>query len=195
MTPFILRAGFTFLFAAAAFAQTPPGHDPAAHAASPAGAGLAAGVTEADFLKLGDQPKTAKVTLVSAFKDVNGGMNFNGFSHGKAVYTFPVGWKVEVTFINPSPVPHSAIIVERDAVKKLQVGDPAFEGGSTPNAVTGLANTKAAFSFTASEAGDYAFACAFPAHALAGHWVAVKVSADAKVPTLKLGDAPEREAK
>ena len=195
MTPFILRCGLTALIASVASAQTPPGHDPAAHAATPEGAGLAAGVTDADFLKLGDQPKTAKVTLVAAFKDVNGGMNFNGYSHGKAVYTFPVGWKIEVTFINPSPVPHSLVVVERDAVKKLQVGDPAFEGATTPNAVTGLANTKAAFSFTASEAGDYAFACGFPSHAIAGHWLAIKVSPDAKSPTLKLGDAPEREAK
>jgi len=28
---------------------------------------LIAGITEADFLKLGDQPKTARVTLVAAF--------------------------------------------------------------------------------------------------------------------------------
>jgi hypothetical protein len=187
---------FLLALAARVAAQNPSaGHDPAAHAASPAGKGLAAGITEADFLKLGDQPKTVKVTLVSAFNDVNGGMNFDGYSHGKATFTIPVGWKVDVTFINPSPVPHSAIIVERDTVKKLQMGDPAFPGGTTPNAVIGLSTTKAAFSFTASDAGDYAFACGFPSHALAGHWLAVKVSADAKAPTLKLGDAPEREAK
>src|SRR4051812_6879679 len=166
-----------------------PPHDAALHATGGKN-GLAAGITEADFLKLGDQPKTVKVTLVAAFNEVNGGMNFDGYSHGKAVFTIPTGWKVDVTFINPSPVPHSAVIIDRDMVKKLQVGDPAFPGGSTPNALIGLSSTKAAFSFTASDAGDYAFPCGFPSHAVAGHWVAVKVSNDAKAPSLKVGDAP-----
>lgn len=171
-----------------------PAHDPAAHAAG-ASSGLAAGITEADFLKLGTEPKTAKITLVAAFNQVNGGMNFGGYSHGKAIYTIPTGWSVEVTFINPSPVPHSAVVVEKEMVKKLQVGDPIFEGGSTPNPVQGLSASKATFRFTASEAGDYALACGFPSHAVGGHWVSLKVSGDAKAPTLKLGDAAEQPAK
>ena len=172
----------------------PAGHDPAAHA-SGLKRELFAGITEADFLKLGDKPKTAKVTLVAAFTDTNYGMNFNGFSHGRATYTIPVGWTVEVTFINPSPVPHSALVVERDAVKKLQVGEPAFKGASVPKPLTGMSMSRAAFTFVASEAGDYAFCCGFPAHAIGGHWVALDVSADAKTPTLKLGDGAAKEAK
>ena len=176
-------------------AQTPtPAHDPAAHAASGKN-NLADGIIEADFLKLGDQPKSVKVTLVSAFNDVNGGMNFDGFSHGKAVFTIPTGWKVDVSFINPSPVPHSLVVVEKEMVKKLQVGEPIFAGATTPNATVGLSGTKAAFTFTASEAGDYAFVCGFPAHGVAGHWVSLKVSDTAKAPSLKLGDAPEKEIK
>ncbi|MHA3771852.1 sulfocyanin-like copper-binding protein [Verrucomicrobiota bacterium sgz303538] len=169
-------------------------HDPAAHAGAGLKKELIAGIAEADFLKLGDKPNTAKITLVTAFTDANYGMNFNGYSHGKATYTIPAGWTVEVTCINPSPVPHSVIVVERDEVKRLQFSEPVFKGASTPNPMIGISTSKASFTFTASEAGDYAFACGFPSHSAAGQWIALDVSADAKVPTLKLGDGPVKEA-
>ena len=173
----------------------PAPHDPAIHAGAGLNTALTAGITAADFLKLGTEPKTVKVTLIAAFTEDNYGMNFDGYSHGKATFTIPTGWKVEVTFINPSPVPHSAIVVERDDVRKIQLGDPAFAGASTPKPLIGMSSSKAIFTFTASEAGDYAFACGFPSHAASGHWVALKVVADAKGPTLKLGDASAQDAK
>ena len=170
----------------------------AVHAGAHEGMGLKKelieGITAADFLRLSDKPKTVRVTVVAAYSTNNYGMNFNGFSYGKAIYKIPKGWSVEVTFINPSPVPHSAVVVDRDQVKKLQVGEPAFKGGATPSANMGISSNKASFQFIADEPGDYAIACGFPSHALAGHWVALEVSADAKVPTLQLGDADPVQA-
>jgi sulfocyanin len=170
-----------------------PGHDPAAHAGAGLKKELIAGITEADFLKWGSKPNTVNITLVATFTDANNGMNFNGYSHGNAMYTIPVGWTVEVTFINPSPVPHSAILVEREMLKKVQVGEPAFKGASIPNPITGIGAGKATFTFTASEPGEYGLACGIPTHSMGGHWIAVNVSADLKTPTLKLGDNPARE--
>ena len=72
--------------------------------------------------------------------------------------------------------------------EKLQVAEPWFEGGATPKHLTGQTFAKAEFSFTADEAGEYALACGFPAHAVAGHWVALNVSETAETPTLQLGD-------
>lgn len=144
---------------------------------------LIAGIGESDFLKLGDKPKTVKLTVVAVYSDANYGMNFNGQAHGRAAYVVPTGWTVEVTFINPSPVPHSAIIVERDQVKKLQMGEPVFAGASTPKPVQGTSAAKETFSFVASEAGDFALACGFPTHAINGHWIAFNVRDDVKVPT------------
>jgi Sulfocyanin (SoxE) domain len=181
-------------------AQTPapPTEDHAAHGAV-AMAGLkkelTEGLTEADFLKLGDKPKTAKITLVAVWSDANYGMNFNGHSKGSLVYTIPKDWTVEVTYINPSPIPHSAIVCEKSDTKKLQVAQPYFKGGAVPNHLQGLAYGKANFTFIADEAGEYAIACGFPAHAMNGHWVALNVDEKATVPTIKLGDAPVKEAK
>lgn len=176
-------------------APPPAGHD--AHAVDIPGLKkeLFAGITEADFLKLSDKPKTVKVTLVATFNAANYGMNFNGYSHGKAVFTIPKDWTVEVTFINPSPIPHSAIVVEKDMTKKLQMGAPYFDGAGVPKPEVGLSLTKAEFKFIVDEEGEYAFACGFPAHAINGHWLALNVSADAKAPTLQLGDKPAVEAK
>ena len=170
----------------------------AGHAGSHEGMGLkkelVEGITAADFLRLSDKAKTVRLTVVAAYSTNNYGMNFNGFSYGKAVYRIPKGWNVEVAFINPSPVPHSAVVVERDQVKKLQVGEPAFKGGATLSANMGISSNKATFEFIADEPGDYAIACGFPSHALAGHWVALEVSAEAKAPTLQLGDAEPVQA-
>ena len=66
---------------------------------------LIAGLTEKDFIKLGEKEKTVKVVLVATWTDDNYGMNFNGHSKGNALYTIPKDWTVEVTFINPGPVP------------------------------------------------------------------------------------------
>lgn len=156
---------------------------------------LIEGITENDFLKLGDKPQTVKITLVAVFTDANYGMNFNGYAKGGAVYTIPKGWTVEVTYINPSPIPHSAIIIERADTKKLQVAAPYFKGGAIPNHLQGLAYNKATFSFVADEAGEFALACGFPAHAMNGHWIALDVDEKIKVPTLKLGDAAAKEAR
>lgn len=183
------------LSALSVFAQTPPaGHD---HSAEMPGLKkeLFAGITADDLLRPGAAPKSVKVVMVAAFNAANYGMNFNGYSHGKAVLTVPVGWKIDVTFINPSPIPHSAIVAEKSDMKKLQIPEPYFEGGATPKHLVGQTVGKADFSFTADEAGEYALACGFPSHAVAGHWVALNISAEAQVPTIQFGDQPAKEVK
>jgi len=176
-------------------AQTPPADHGHGTAIPGIKHELFAGVNEADLLRQGKTPKSVQVTLVATFNAANYGMNFNGWSHGKAVLTVPVGWTVHVTFINPSPIPHSAIVIERADTKKLQVAEPWFEGGATPKHLTGQTFGRAEFSFSADEAGEYALACGFPAHAVAGHWVALNVSAETETPRLQLGDREPAEVK
>jgi hypothetical protein len=190
--------------ALSAFAQEPakPAEHGAEHAHAESGTSpasglkkeLIAGLTEKDFLKLGEKEKTVKVLMVATWTDDNYGMNFNGFSKGNALYTIPKDWTVEVTFINPGPVPHSLIVIEKDSVKKVQMAEPYFKGAAVPKHIQGISYGKASFTFTADEAGEYALACGFPAHALNGHWLRLDISAEAKVPTLKLGDKPAVEA-
>lgn len=182
------------LSASLAFAQAPAGHD---HPTEIPGLKkeMFAGVTADDLLKLGEKTNTVKVVLVATFNAANYGMNFNGWSHGKAVLTVPKDWTFNVTFINPSPIPHSAIVIDKSDTKKLQVAEPYFAGGAIKDHLKGLSMGKADFSFVADEAGEFALACGFPAHSATGHWITLNISADAKVPTLQLGDLPAKEIK
>jgi hypothetical protein len=41
--------------------------------------------------------KTVKLTLISAYNNVNNGYNFDGYANGTMVVTIPVGWTVHVT--------------------------------------------------------------------------------------------------
>lgn len=188
---------FILLFALAStsgFAQAPAGH---AHEAEIPGIKkeMFAGITVDDLLKLGDKPKSVKIVLVATFNAANYGMNFNGYSHGNALLTVPKDWTVNVTFINPSPIPHSAIVIDRFDVKKLQVAEPYFAGGAIKGHIKGLSMGRAEFSFVADEAGEFALACGFPAHSATGHWLGFNVSAEAQAPSLKLGDLPAKEIK
>ncbi len=175
-----------------------PAHVHGAAAATAPSSGLKqeliAGISEKHFLQMGAKPRTVKVLIVATWSDDNYGMNFNGYSKGGAVYTIPVGWTVEVTFINPGPVPHSLIVIEKSAVKKIQMSEPYFKGAVVPNHLQGMSYDKATFTFMADEAGDFAFACGFPTHALNGHWIALDISNEAKEPTLQLGDNPPAKA-
>ena len=155
---------------------------------------LLKGITSADFLRLGKEPKTVEVLLVAVYNDENYGMNFNGYAKGAAVYTIPKGWTVNVTFINPGPVPHSLIVLEKEDVRKLQVAEPCFKGAAIEKHLQGIAFDKKTFSFVPGEAGDFAFACGFPGHTLNGHWVALTVSESAEKPTLKLGAEEVKDA-
>jgi hypothetical protein len=144
-----------------------------------------------DFLSLSPDGKKVSIVLISAFNGANYGMNFNGFAKGQAKFVVPLGADIEVSFTNRSPVPHSVVVVERPQIKRLQMGDPAFEGGSSPNPTRGTTGSKGeTFRFKASEVGDFAFACGFPSHAANGHWIALEVSDKAKLPSLQLGGNP-----
>ena len=163
----------------------PTGHD---HG-TPSADSKAAEPQESMFLSVDPKtPKIARLVVVSAYNPVNYGMNFNGFAKGGARYTIPQGWTVSVMFTNNSPVPHSAIVVEKPVVKKLQMGEPAFKGASTPYPVRGTTGKGGvAFQFVADEAGEFAMACGFPSHSANGHWIAFDVSTTATAPSLQFG--------
>ncbi|MBI1372166.1 MAG: hypothetical protein GC159_05320 [Phycisphaera sp.] len=139
------------------------------------------------FISLGDQPKTLNITVIAAYNMENGGMNFNGFSRGGAVYRVPKGWAVTVTFKNNSAVPHSAIVIDADETDKLQLGDPYFDGASTKDPKMG-GTKEESFTFTPDETGKYAIACGFPGHCVGGHWVSLIIGKEDTQPSLKLGD-------
>lgn len=132
------------------------------------------------FLTQDAKKKIVCLHVIATLTEENYGMNFNGYAKGAATYTIPKGWKVEVTFVNNSPVPHSLVVVDEDTTGKLRMGEPYFDGATTPEAEKGVTNTEQKFTFTPDEAGDFAFACGFPSHSANGHWIKLNISDDAK---------------
>ncbi len=192
-SPVIRSVGVALVLwaSASAGAQGPAATNHDAHAAHPAVPANETPPKAEDFLSLSPDGKKVRIVIISAFNGANYGMNFNGFAKGQAKFVVPLGADIEVSFTNRSPVPHSVVVVERAQVKRLQMGEPAFEGGSSPNPVRGTTGSKGeSFQFKASEAGDFAFACGFPSHAANGHWIALEVSDQVKLPSLQLGGGP-----
>ena len=145
------------------------------------------------FMQVNKEAREAKLTIIATYNDANYGMNFNGHFKGSATYQIPLGWKVIVEFKNMSPVPHSAVVVEKAMTRKLQVGDPYFDGAATQDSLKGLVKEDT-FDFIADEVGAYAIACGFPAHATGGHWIGLKVSKDLGMPELIL-PIPAKDSK
>ena len=136
-----------------------------------------------DFIQVDQDARHVTLSIMATYNDANYGMNFNGHFKGKAYYTIPLGWKVTVSFKNMSPVPHSAVVVEEVMTRKLQVGEPYFEGGASKEPLKGLVKEDS-FTFVVDEAGKFAIACGFPAHAAGGHWIGLKVKKDISRPEL-----------
>ena len=137
------------------------------------------------FIRIDKEAKKVFIPLTATFNDANHGMNFNGHYKGRAVYSVPKGWEITIHFKNMSPVPHSAVVVEQVMARKLQVGEPYFEGAATTEPLKGLVKDEK-FTFVVDESGKFAIACGFPAHSASGHWIALDVTKEGESPGLKL---------
>ena len=144
------------------------------------------------WLRADAASKTAELKLVGGLTDLNGGMNFNGFSRGALVVTVPQGWNVVLHFKNQDQnLPHSVeIIPDADAVPGGPV-PPAFEHAASGRVEQGFpAGQGADVRFVAGKAGPFLIFCAVPGHGAAGMWIRLAVSTSADKPSL--APAPER---
>ena len=144
------------------------------------------------WLRADAASKTAEFKLVGGLTELNGGMNFNGFSRGGLVVTVPQGWNVVLHFKNQDPnLPHSVeVIPDADAIPGGPV-PPAFEHAATGRVEQGFpAGQSADVRFVAGKAGPFLIFCAVPGHGAAGMWIRLTVSATTDKPTL--ATAPER---
>jgi uncharacterized cupredoxin-like copper-binding protein len=127
------------------------------------------------FLAVDAQRRRVTITLVASYDGTNSGFNFDGYSRD-LMWTVPRGWTVRVVCENRGPLRHSCAVVKGAVSTK-----PAFRGAATPQAFVGLeAGTNARFSFRASRAGVYRFACLVPGHEDARMWDVLKITRGGK---------------
>jgi Sulfocyanin (SoxE) domain len=122
------------------------------------------------FLAVDAHRHRVTITLIASYDGSNGGFNFDGYSR-YLMWTVPRGWTVRVVCKNRGPLRHSCAVV-RDAGSTR----PAFRGATTPQPQAGLEEGHtASFTFRATKAGIYRFACLVPGHELARMWDVLKI--------------------
>jgi FtsP/CotA-like multicopper oxidase with cupredoxin domain len=127
------------------------------------------------FLAVDAARHRVTITLIASYDDTNGGFNFDGYSR-YLMWTVPRGWKVRVICKNRGPLRHSCAVV-RDAGSSK----PAFRGAASPRPRLGLeAGGTARFTFRATRAGVYRFACLVAGHEDARMWDVLKVARHGK---------------
>lgn len=125
----------------------------------------------AHFLRVDARTHTATITLVASYDGENNGFNFDGYSR-ELMWSVPRGWKIRVVCKNRGPLRHSCAVVANALATK-----PAFPGAATARPTVGLAPGKSAtFSFRATKAGVYRFACLVAGHEDARMWDVLKIT-------------------
>jgi Sulfocyanin (SoxE) domain len=122
------------------------------------------------FLSVDAQRHRVTITLIASYDGENNGFNFDGYSRF-LMWTVPRGWRVRVVCKNHGPLRHSCAVV-----RGADMAKPAFRGAATPRPVSGLdAGQTARFTFRATKAGVYRFACLVPGHEAARMWDVLKI--------------------
>ena len=147
---------FTAAFAALVLAATPP-------------------PPPRKFLAVDAARHRVTITLIASYDGENSGFNFDGYSR-YLMWTVPRGWTVRVVCKNRGPLRHSCAVVKGAGSVK-----PAFRGAATRRPQTGLAAGQSArFTFRASRAGVFRFACLVPGHENARMYDVLKITRGGK---------------
>jgi hypothetical protein len=147
---------------------------------------------DSSWLRADGATKTADFKLVAGLTDLNGGMNFDGFSRGGLNLTVPQGWNVVLHFKNQDQnLPHSVeIIADTNSLPSGPV-PPAFARATSGKLEQGFsAGQGSDVRFVAGKPGSFLIFCAVTGHGVAGMWIRLSVSATAAKPTLTT--APQR---
>lgn len=144
-------------------------------------------LTMPDWISVDEQNETVTLDLVAGSSSANNNWNFNGYyaNGNNARVVVPQGYEVTINFENQDDLsPHSVGIDAEigDYPPTFQNVEPVFDGavssGATSMSDATQPGQSESFTFTASEAGDYAMVCYLPGHATAGMWIHFRVSAE-----------------
>ena len=167
-------------------AQTPP-YAPLDSASTHA-AGPETPTRVNEFLNYVRGTRTARLRLVAGYDEANDAMNFNGGANGNQTIVIPIGWRVDVSFLNKdADVRHSAVVVAAVKPMPLELPPPAFDHAATGQIEEGLADEETdTMSFVADRAGEFIIVCGVPGHAQGGEWIRLRVSSTATAPAYHL---------
>lgn len=152
----------------------------------PCAAGVAQTV-DSTWLAVDSTTKTATFTVTAGLTSLNGGLNFNGFKNGGLTLVVPLGWTIELKFVNQDQaLPHSLVVVPATTAPPAVPGAPAYPGAATRHLTDGLPPGQSeTIRFTADHAGYFFLYCGVPGHGVVGMYLKLNVWKSAKTAYLK----------
>jgi sulfocyanin len=137
------------------------------------------------YLSYDPADSTVHLRLVAAATGTLGGLNFNGGSNGDQTVTVPVGWTMDIDFLNEDAIPHSAIVIADQKPIPASPTKAAFPRAYTAHLFDGLSPQTGhdTMHFKADQAGHYLIACGVPGHAVSGMYINFVVSPTASTPS------------
>lgn len=126
--------------------------------------------------------RTVNLTLAVTPALDSGAALINGYRNGEIQIVVPLNWTVNWDWHNAdSTAPHSLVVMAEREKLPTEGGQPAFTNAMTRMVTAGLGPGEVdRTTFIADQAGWYWMLCGVPGHALAGEWVGLRVSPDAK---------------
>jgi hypothetical protein len=110
-----------------------------------------------------------------------------GHRAGDVQIVVPLNWTVTWHWqSSDTTAPHSLVLMAEREKVPTEGGRPAIDNALTRMVTAGLkAGQTDVTTFVADQAGWYWLLCGVPGHALAGEWVGLRVSPDARVPEVR----------
>jgi len=126
--------------------------------------------------------RTVNLTLAVTPALDSGAALINGYRNGEIQIVVPLNWTVNWDWHNAdSTAPHSLVVMAEREKLPTEGGQPAFTNAMTRMVTAGLGPGEVdRTTFIADQAGWYWMLCGVPGHALAGEWIGLRVSPDAK---------------
>ena len=162
-------------------ASAGPSEPSATPAAAPPDSGTPA------WMLVDSAARTVKLALVVAPAPNGGAALINGYRNGEVQIVLPLDWTVDWDWRNAdSTAPHSLVVMAEREKLPTAGGQPAFANAMTRMVTAGLrAGEVDHTTFVADQAGWYWILCGVPGHALAGEWIGLRVSPDARTAYVK----------
>ena len=144
--------------------------------------------------------KKVTMDVTAGWNPNNGALNFNGYYKGGMTVVVPVGWTVDIKFLNhDGMLPHSLLVTKAykpdDMPQVAGVDKVAVPRAYTVTPEQGLApNGTDTLTFKTSTPGDFQWLCGVAAHATGGMWTSFRVEEGAAAPyvTITPGAEPGR---
>jgi Sulfocyanin (SoxE) domain len=146
-----------------------------------------AAARDSSWLKADSAARTAELSLEVTRPAGAPSSLINGSRAGQSQVIVPFSWTVTWNWRNQdSTAAHSLVVMVQREKIPLEGGRAAFTNARTNMVTEGLpAGQSDRTTFDADEAGWFWMLCGVPGHAVAGEWIELQVSREARTASLK----------